>query len=198
MTLLVELTAAELAFVEKYGLDANNVYDGRGQSKGKREVAAKHGGFDLILAAGCINGGHRLKTRSGHCAQCNPVNLARQTRYNTAGSVYIAGSLQDRLLKIGSTDDVEQRTRTLQYESGYGSAPDWTMLFHAKVAKKGEIEAAALRALKAFKVVRPYVKNGAQQEAGELLDAPFSTALAAIVDVIGGPSGCKDPWKALS
>jgi hypothetical protein len=198
MTLLVELTAAEIAFLEKYGLAAGNVYDGRGQSKAKREAAAKQGGFDLILAAGCTNGGHRLKTRSGHCAQCDTSQLARQTRYNAPGSVYIAGSLQTRLLKIGSTDDVEQRERTLQYERGYGSASDWKLLFHARVARKGEVEAAALRALNHCKVARPYVKNGSRQEAAELLDAPFSTALAAVVDVIGGPSGCKDPWMSPS
>jgi T5orf172 domain len=199
MTMLVEktgLTAAELAFLEKYGLSASNVYDGRGQSKAKREAAAKQGGFDLILAAGCTNGGHRLKTRSGHCAQCDTSKLARQTRYNTPGSVYIAGSLRTKLLKIGSTDDVEQRERTLQYERGYGSAPDWKVLFHAKVAKKGEVEGAALRSLERYKVPRPYV-NGSQQEAAELLNAPFSEALVAVADAIG-PSGCDDPWMSPS
>lgn len=197
MTMLVELTTAELAFLEKYGLSASNVYDGRGQSKAKREAAAKQGGFDLILAAGCTNGGHRLKTRPGHCAQCDTSKLARQTRYNTPGSVYIAGSLQTKLLKIGSTDDVEQRARTLQYERGYGAAPDWKLLFHARVARKGEVEAAALRSLNAYKVARHYVKNGAHQEAAELLEVPFSKALVAVVDVIG-PSGCKDPWMSPS
>jgi hypothetical protein len=191
------LTAAEIAFLEKYGLAASNVYDGRGQSKSKREHAAKLGGFDLILAAGCTNGGHRLKTRSGHCAQCDTSKLARQTRYNTPGSVYIAGSLQTELLKIGSTDDVEQRARTLQYERGYGAAPDWKLLFHARVAKKGEVEGAALRSLKPYKAARPYVKNGSQQEAAELFKTSFSKALVAVVDAIG-TSGCKGPWMSPS
>jgi hypothetical protein len=198
MTVLVGktgVTAAEIAFLEKYGLSASNVYDGRGQSKAKREAAAKEGGFDLILSAGCTNGGHRLKTRSGHCAQCDTSKLARQTRYNTPGSVYIAGSLQTKLLKIGSTDDVEQRARTLQYERGYGAAPDWKLLFHARVAKKGEVEGAALRSLNAYKVARHYVKNGAPQEAVELLRAPFSTARVAVLDAIG--PGCK-PWMSPS
>ena len=173
MPLLVELTAAELAFLKKYGLDASNVYDGRGQSQGERETAAKQGGFDVILGARCTKpDAHRLKTRSHHCAQCETSRLARQLRHNAPGYVYIAGSLQTRLLKIGIAADIEQRARTLQYETGYGSAPDWTFLFHAKVAKKGEVETAALRSLNAFKVVRPYVKNGAQQEAAELLEAP--------------------------
>src|SRR6478672_11099576 len=105
---LIILTDAEIAFLEKYGLSASNVYDGRGQSQEKREAAAKQGGFDVILAANCTKPNpHRLKTRSHHCAQCDPSKLARQIRYNTPGSVYIAGSLQTKLLKIGSTDDVE-------------------------------------------------------------------------------------------
>jgi T5orf172 domain len=112
--------------------------------------------------------------------------------------VYIAGSIQTKLLKIGISNNVEQRAITAQYDDGCGSAPDWKILFHAKVAKKGEVEATALRSLNAYKVVRPYVKNGAHQEAAELLKAPFSTALAAVVDVIGGPSGCKDPWMSPS
>lgn len=198
MTMLVELTTAELAFLKKYGLSADHVYDGRRLSRLNGGAEAREAGSVLVLGAACGKGGHRLFTRSGHCIQCDTSNLARQTRYNTPGSVYIAGSLETKLLKIGSTDDVEQRERTLQFESGYGSAPDWKILFHAKVAKKGEVEATALRSLNAYKVVRPYVKNGAHQEAAELLKAPFSTALAAVVDVIGGPSGCKDPWMSPS
>ena len=195
---LIILTEVELAFLAKYGLSASNVYDVRGQSRAKREAAAKEGGFDVILAASCTNPNpHRLKTRSHHCAQCDPSKLARQIRYNTPGSIYIAGSLQTKLLKIGITAYVEQRSRTLQYENGYGSAPDWKLLLHAWVAKKGVVEAAALRSLKRYKVARHYMKSGSQQEAAELLKTSFSKALVAVVDAIG-PSGCKDPWMSPS
>jgi hypothetical protein len=185
MTMLVELTTAELAFLEKYGSSASNVYDGRGQSKERRKDAAKQGGFDLILAAGCTNGGHRLKTRAGHCAQCDTSKLARQTRYNSPGFVYIAGSASMNLLKIGITDDVLQRTETLAYERGYGGADDWEKLFHIRVGQKGKLEHDALTLLSAHRVSRLYLKNGKQQAATELLQAPFERVFGAVITALG-------------
>ena len=139
MPLLVELTAAELAFLKKYGLDASNVYDGRGQSQGERETAAKQGGFDVILGARCTNARCPSPENPAHITAPNArrAGLPARLRHNAPGYVYIAGSLQTRLLKIGIAADIEQRARTLQYETGYGAAPDWKLLFHAKVAKKG-------------------------------------------------------------
>jgi len=46
---------------------------------------------------------HRLRTRAGHCVQCDIKKLAFLRRHTKPAFVYIAGSLSGRVLKIGSS-----------------------------------------------------------------------------------------------
>lgn len=180
------LTPTEIAFLTAMKLTAADVFDGRGMSRAGRGTAAKAAKCRVILCSGrCDKGGHRLKWRPGHCAQCNPAGRAYNGRYDTPGFVYIAGSPSTRFLKIGITDDVLQRTETLAYERGYGGADDWEKLFHIKVGQKGRLEHDALALLSAHRVSRPYLKNGKQQAATELLQAPFEWVFGAIVTALG-------------
>jgi len=115
------LTPTEIAFLTAIGLTAADVFDGRGMSQAGRRAAAKAAGRRVILCSGrCEKGDHRLKWRPGHCAQCNPAGFAYNGRYDTPGFVYIAGSPSTGLLKIGITDDIEQRADTLNYKQAYG------------------------------------------------------------------------------
>jgi hypothetical protein len=102
---MTPLTEDEVHFLVLHALEPDDVHDGRGQSKRTREA---EDGKTLILASSC-RVGHRLKTRSGHCAQCNPINIAFQDRHNSYGHVYIAGSLSGRIIKFGNAGTIEQR-----------------------------------------------------------------------------------------
>src|SRR6516162_4774254 len=77
----------------------------------------------VALGTRCKKGRHRLRTRSGHCIQCDPRKLAFQTRFSTSQYIYIAGSLSEELLKIGICVDWRQREHQLRSEK-YGSAGD--------------------------------------------------------------------------
>jgi hypothetical protein len=109
-----------------------------------------------------------LRTRSGHCAQCDTRTLAYQGRHHSPGYVYIAGSLSAKLLKIGTAIDIEQRKSNLRHQA-YGGIHDWEMLFYAKVDNGGKVEGDALRLLRSFKITRTYEKDGSLQDASELL-----------------------------
>jgi hypothetical protein len=178
------LTTAELTFLKSQGLSADDVYDGTYQSRATSIAGAEASGCTLIVRSTCGKGGHRLRTRSGHCAQCNPANLAYQSRHHSIGYVYIAGSRSTRLLKIGTATDIEQRKRNLQNQE-YGGIRDWEILFHAKVEHGGKIEGDALRLLRKFKIVRTYEKDGFSQQAEDLLETSFRNAIKAISDAIG-------------
>lgn len=118
------LSANEISFLSRHGYNAADVYDGRYQSKDRRAAAAKEAGKHLVLAGvigrrDCRTQGHRLRTRSGHCIQCNPINIAFQRREDEPGYVYIAGSLSGRVVKIGTTGNLNQRENQMRAE-GYG------------------------------------------------------------------------------
>ena len=143
------LTPGELAFLKSQNLTADDVYDGRYQSAARWKAGVRVAGLALVLGAACSRGGHRLRTRSGHCAQCDTRNIAYQDRHHSPGYVYIAGSLSAKLLKIGIAVDVEQRKRNLRHQA-YGGIHDWEMLFYAKVENRGKVEREALRLLQRF------------------------------------------------
>src|SRR3954467_15069268 len=123
----------EIGFLARHGYSVEEVYDGRHQSKDERAASAKREGKHLVLAGvigrgDCRRKGHRLRTRAGHCIQCNPINIAYQRREDTPGYVYIAGSLSGRVIKIGTTGDLNQRENQMRGE-GYGGSKDWIVLF---------------------------------------------------------------------
>ena len=93
---MTPLTDDEIWFLRLRGFSPEDVYDGRYEFKEDREMAAKNAGKTLVLGPRCRAAGHRLRTRSGHCVQCDPKKIAFQERYNSPGYVYIAGSLSGR------------------------------------------------------------------------------------------------------
>src|SRR5437016_2824107 len=96
----------ELRFLWRHGFASDDVYDGRGQSQAYRRQAAKAAGKFFVLGEPCRAKGHRLRTRSHHCVQCDPKKIAFQRRYNSPGYVYIAGSMSGRVIKIGTAIDI--------------------------------------------------------------------------------------------
>lgn len=191
----MDLTDEELWFLRRVGLSANDVYDGRGESKDSREWAARQTGKVLVLGPRCRAAGHRLRTRSGHCAQCDTRKIAFQQRYNSSGYVYIAGSLSGRLIKIGTAQDIPQRQRQLRAEQ-HGGYSDWYVLFSIWVNEAGRVEHDASARVNSPRHFGSYFKDNIGQTATEVLRCSFSTALQAITDVVGGTEG-HQTWKSI-
>lgn len=179
------LTRDELDFLKIQGLTTADVYDGRGQSSATWKAGVRAAGKTVVLGTPCSSKGHRLRTRSGHCAQCDTAKLSYQKRHNSEGYIYIAGSKSAKLLKVGTCVDIEQRRKNLRYQT-YGGISDWEMLFTAKVDAGGKVEGDALSRLSKSKVVRMYDKDGKKQEAAEMLKTSFSVALAAVQESLKG------------
>jgi hypothetical protein len=129
--------------------------------------------------------GHRIRTRAGHCAQCNPTNIAFTARESSLGNVYIAGSLLGRVIKIGTAGDIAQRENQLRAER-YGGFSDWSVLIHVEVNEAGRIERESYSRIRGKKVFNGYIKDGREQVAVEILQCGFSAALKALADTIGG------------
>src|SRR5262245_57142914 len=110
------LAQGELLFLARYHLSEDDVFDGRGYSQAGARAVAKAAGKILVLGSPCRAYGHRLRTRPGHCAQCDPKKIAYQQRFVEPGYVYIAGSLDGRMMKIGSCVNVPQRENQIRTE----------------------------------------------------------------------------------
>jgi T5orf172 domain len=72
----------------KLGVNDHEVYDGRGEGKRWREYQAREAGKVLILTSvRCKAMGHRIRTRAGNCAQCNPASIGFTERETANGYV---------------------------------------------------------------------------------------------------------------
>lgn len=188
-------TDDELRFLRWHGLDQDDVYDGRYQSKRSREAAAKREGKDLVLSSvPCRAAGHRIRTRAGHCFQCDPLKLVYQIRHSKSGYVYVAGSLSGRAIKIGTAKDIPQRAHQLRAER-YAGFADWRILFSIKVSEAGKVEHDASARVPGQRIYRSYFKDGIKQTAIEVLPCSFSVAVKAVKESLD-PTDNAVPWKA--
>ena len=175
----------ELTFLRRHGFSPEEVHDGRRQGKRTRESDARQAGKVLILtSAPCRAMGHRIRTRAGHCAQCKPANIGFTTRETASGYVYIAGSMNGRLIKIGLAADMAQRERQLRAEK-YGGFGDWLVLIHVPVDDCGKTEREVSSRIRGERVYNSYCKDGLEQTATEMIRCSFSSALQALIQVVG-------------
>lgn len=189
------LTADEQTFLRSQGLSADDVYDARGQSTSQWRFGVRAAGLVLVLGTPCGKAGHRLRTRSGHCFQCDTSKISYQSRHNSVGYVYIAGSRSEQLIKIGFAVDIPQRERNLRHQS-YAGISDWTMLFSAQVETGGKVEGAVQSDLQQYAEARTYLKDGHEQQAKEVFRTTFTTAINAMLRQLEQVP-FKSPWHSL-
>lgn len=164
----MELTGEERAFLLSQKIKPDHVLDARGMSKDQWTARAKADGILFILGSPCNAAGHRLRTRAGHCIQCDTSKIAYIRRFAEPGHVYIAASKAAKLLKIGSCKDIGQRERNLCAHK-YGGSTDWQIIAWAKTPKAGELEFDIQRTLGALAFEGSYEKDGRIQQTRELL-----------------------------
>ncbi len=190
------LTDDELRFLQWHDLSPEDVFDARYMPTWLWKQRVRQEGKSVVIGATCKRGGHRLRTRAGHCIQCDPKKLAFEARHSAEQYVYIAGSLSTRLLKIGTCKHIWQRESQLRAE-GYGGASDWNVIFSIKVKRAGEIEHRARSRISQYVIAKPYWKDGLEQIGIELLQCSFSQAKDALISVAEN-SKLAEPWVAPS
>lgn len=180
----VDLTEVEIAFLKRNGIAPTDVLDARRMSKREREERARSERKSFLLGVECGKGRHRLRTVAGHCIQCNTAAIAFQGRHRAKGYVYVAWSSEANLIKVGGSESLEQRERSMK---GYGGAADWKRLKAVEVEEYGVVERAVQDRLNKFAYWDArYERDGKQQQATELFRCAPEIALAALDEVVGG------------
>lgn len=173
------LKPSELAFLHSQNLTADDVYDARFMYQLQWFKEIKEAGKTIALGSPCRKAGHRLRSRKGHCVQCDTKILAFAGRYDLKQYLYVAGSLQARLIKIGVCKDLRQRINQICSER-HGDARDWAVIYAVEIERAGEIEERVLSRLGKFAIDSSYWKNGFQQQSIELRRCSISQALEAM------------------
>lgn len=178
--ILVRLTDQERGFLKRHGIEAHEVFDAAGFSQPDyRSQMSLHEKTIAINVTPCGRFGHTMRTGGGHCAQCNPAALAFQKRYRQKAYVYIAGSKGQRILKVGFSEQPNAREAILN-SLRYGSASDWTLLFHVRCKRAGSVEGSLLVLHRDSSVFGDYWKGTKYQRCLELLRCNYSALRASI------------------
>ena len=161
-----DITDAEYVFLAEQKILLSHVYDARGRAATAWDEDSKREGFMFGLSEPCYQG-HRLRTRAGHCIQCDTARIAYAKRFAAPSYVYIAASRTEKLLKVGSCVDTEQRQRKLSIDA-YGGANDWQIVAWCKTGSMGQVEFDIQKQLADLSTERTYKKDGHDQIAREL------------------------------
>ncbi len=181
---MATLTNEQKQFLEKQQVPLSRVFDASGLSPSTyRKIMSDLGMLIAIGVAPCKLSGHRMRTRAGHCVQCDTSKLAYLQRYDDDGHVYVATSIRAGLTKIGTANDASSRINTLN-SHGYGGVNDWRLHQSFQCEKAGRIEFFAQSKLRSSRVGRKYIKNGMEVECQELFSCDVKIAIESVIDAI--------------
>lgn len=183
---MASLTLQQLEFLVQHQIPLHRVFDASGMKRKEYQRVMRH--LDLWIAYGvspCYRR-HSLKTRAGHCAQCNTARIAFSRRPSAAGGVYVAHSEMVGLVKVGMARDMHERVDQLNYY-GYGGCNDWSIQHAYESERAGRVELEAHRALRAFATTRSYFRDGQFVECRELFDCEVTVAKQAVEAILLDP-----------
>ena len=178
-----EISDSERIFLKSQNISVYELFNAKGRPipQCKQEME-NHGKLFAYNTTACRKYGHTLRSRSGHCIQCNTARIAFQRRHESAGMVYIAGSLKGSIIKIGYTKDVQIREESLN-RTEYAGYYDWIVLFAIRSINAGEFESRLDMALKEYSFSLDYLHDGGLQEANEVFKCSYLKCRQKILDI---------------
>lgn len=184
------LTPQQRAEIMRHRIPLSRVFDATGLTR-QQAIKAMSVDKEIVMVNGlkCSkDSSHVLRTRYGHCVECNAAVLAMQARKRTEGYTYLAGSRATKLLKIGMSIDTDAREARLNHLR-YGGASDWVILAVARSDKAGLVEYQAQQELAPHFVDGSYHKDGRTQSCYELFNCSHGVALEALKRAVRGCDG---------
>lgn len=176
-------TKQEIAFLKAQRIPESLVFHGGSLPKRLYRPLMQELGAILITGASpCQAAGHTIRTRAGHCAQCDTARIAFQRRHSSPGFVYVAASPRLRLHKVGSTNNVSKRLGTLNH-CGYGGTSDWGLIDQVYSNNAGQTEFNVHAQLEQFRHPVRYQRDGSWVECREIFKASATTILQALLAV---------------
>lgn len=175
------LSAEQKAFLEEHGIPLSKVFNAKGIPSSRYKAIMKAG--DFLLAYGvtpCRRGAHTLRTRHGHCVQCDTKHIAYIRRYSEPGYVYLAYAKSKNLVKVGASIDPNVRESHLNCYA-YGGASDWVVIETFYTKDYAKHEHLAHQHLTAHRTTGKYFDRGGWIECNELYTCSVAEATNAIV-----------------
>ena len=179
---MAELRPDQQAFLTANRIPLSAVFDASGLSKSQYSPIMKS--MEKWVAIGvtpCNKFGHQMRTRAGHCMQCNELAHVFLQRHINPGEVYIAGSNKGAFIKIGTAKSSLNRINSLN-SIGYGGVDDWKLILVMQVKDAGLIEFVAQKSISEFAYPTSYLRDGKKVECVETFRCKYSRAKTALLN----------------
>jgi hypothetical protein len=185
---MAQLTNEQIHFLKKQKVSPSLLFDATGLSAEERkktmtslEKQFYYGG------AVCKTGGHSLRTKSGHCIQCDTSKIAYQQRSSASGYVYLAHSKSTNLIKVGYTKSHPQDRGKFLRDEAYGGIKDWDIKKLVELEKDaGKVEFNIHNALEQYQRPHFYEKGkGSVVECREIFSCDLNIAVDAFTKLTG-------------
>lgn len=174
-----ELTTEQVEFLVSQNVPISRTFNAEGLAK--KDYSLIMAEEDLLIAFNvtpCKAMQHTLRTRHGHCAQCNTQALAFISRYTDGGQVYLLHSKNKNLCKIGTCQNINERLRTLN-SHGYGNAKDWELVKLMSVDAAARVELNIGDRLNQYRNEVIYQRTGKLIKCQELYNCNLDVAIMA-------------------
>jgi len=177
------LTQEQLDFLKKHKISSEQIFDAKGMSNSEyKPLMKKLGKIVAYNVTPCKKAGHMLRTRSGHCIQCQPAAIAFQMRNDASGVVYVAGSKEGHIIKVGYSKALEIRSESLN-RTKYAGFSDWEILYAISSNMAGVIEVDIKSMLERYEYVYQYSHDGNVHNSDETYSCSYSNAKEALINV---------------
>lgn len=180
---MTELNKEQVAFLKQHNVSLKFVFNADGLRKTEyKEVMKDLNKMIAYNVTPCTKFGHTLRTRSGHCCQCNTAHLEFQKRNDSAGIVYIAVSSIKNVIKIGFTKSIEIRSESLN-RTQYAGINDWKIVYAIKSDSAGKVENRICTELSDYSSYIDYEHDNHIQLASEIFKIDWQQAKIKLVDI---------------
>jgi hypothetical protein len=179
---MAKLSDEQVQFIRDQGISLSQVFDGSGLSAKDRVAKMNDLGTPFYYGgAPCQAAGHTLRTKPGHCIQCDTSKIAYQLRNSASGHVYIAYSGSKQYAKVGYSQAYPNERIAFLRRENYGTASDWELKEAAHLENHaGQREFAIHALLERFRKPVTYEKYpGVFVECREIFSCPQHVAIAA-------------------
>lgn len=184
---MAKLTDEQVRFLQGQGISLSMVFDGSGLRAKDRVAKMDALGTPFYYGgAPCQAAGHTLRTKPGHCIQCDTSKIAFQLRHSASGYVYMAYSKSRQFAKVGYSQKHPDARVAFLCRENYGNASDWELKVTKFLDQKaGEREFAIHALLDHFRKPVTYEKaKGVLGECREIFSCPQNIALKAFNDAL--------------
>ena len=188
MIIKTPLTKEQKDFIKKHQISEDVLIDANGEAMSE-DLKLLMLETEKVIAynvSGCLdNSAYNFTDIDGVFVEGAIDRIPFALRTYKTGYIYIAGSKKSHLIKVGSSNDVNDRIKTLNINTTKsGNIDDWEVIFQAKTDCLGKVERMFQQKLMDYKSSSQYEK-GKLQNGGELYRCSYHKAKDAMTAVEG-------------